>query len=105
MVNRDRAAAGCGPVDLNSSLIAQSERHSAEQAAANSMFHSSGVAGFTQWGENVAYGYDTAAAVHSGWMRSPGHRANILNCKFTHMGAGVATSASGVRYWTEQFAA
>jgi uncharacterized protein YkwD len=30
-------------------------------------------------GENVAEGYRSGRAAAQGWMRSPGHRANILN--------------------------
>lgn len=34
-------------------------------------------------GENVALGYPTGrAVVNRGWLRSPGHRANILNRRF-----------------------
>lgn len=105
LVNADRAADGCPPVTLHPSLVDQSQAHAERQAAEGSMFHSGGVTGFDTWGENVAYGYDTAAAVHQGWMSSPGHRENILNCAFTVMGAGAADSPDGVRYWTEQFAA
>lgn len=104
LVNRDRATAGCAPVALHPPLTAQSQAHAEAQAADDRMYHSGGVAGFDTWGENVAYGYDTAAAVHQAWMESPGHRANILNCAFTVMGAGAADGPSG-RYWTEQFAA
>ena len=28
--------------------------------------------------ENVAYGFDDVESVMAGWMRSPGHRRNIL---------------------------
>lgn len=104
-VNRDRTTAGCPPVTLNPSLDEQSQTHSNAQAADDRMYHSAGPTGFTTWGENVAYGYDTAAEAHDGWMGSPPHRANILTCAYRYMGAGTAVSASGVRYWTEQFGA
>lgn len=40
-------------------------------------------------GENLAYGpFSSNAAVVEAWMASPGHRANMLNAKFTEMGAG-----------------
>ena len=39
-------------------------------------------------GENIAYGYQTPAAVVDGWMNSPGHRANILNETYTHLAVG-----------------
>ena len=36
----------------------------------------------TGWGENIAYGYSTAAAVMQGWLNSPGHRANIERASY-----------------------
>lgn len=54
--------------------------------------------------ENIAEGYSTAAAVVAGWMKSPGHRANIVSPSFTEMGAGAATSKSGKRYHVQVFA-
>jgi uncharacterized protein YkwD len=41
-------------------------------------------------GENIAIGYASAAATMDGWMNSPGHRANILQPAFTHLGVGVS---------------
>lgn len=40
-------------------------------------------------GENLAYGYNTPEEVVSGWMNSPGHKANILNNSFNKIGIGV----------------
>src|SRR5438128_1657061 len=42
-------------------------------------------------GENVAEGYSDANSVVNGWMKSPGHRENIVSTRFTEMGAGMAT--------------
>jgi uncharacterized protein YkwD len=44
-------------------------------------------------GENLAWGSGglaTPGAIMSGWMNSPGHRANILNPDFREVGVGVA---------------
>jgi uncharacterized protein YkwD len=41
--------------------------------------------GWTRAGENVAMGFATIKSTHAAWMKSPGHRANILG-KFTHVG-------------------
>ena len=56
-------------------------------------------------GENIAAGQPTAAAVVSGWMNSPHHRANILNPEFHEIGVGVAYTRSGNYhwYWTQDF--
>jgi uncharacterized YkwD family protein/spore coat assembly protein SafA len=51
-------------------------------------------------GENIAKGYASPKAVVDGWMNSSGHRANILNSSFTHIGVGYV---SGGNYWTQMF--
>ena len=53
-------------------------------------------------GENIAKGYSTPKAVVDAWMNSPGHRANILNASFTHIGVGYVSSGN---YWTQMFKA
>jgi uncharacterized protein YkwD len=63
-----------------------------------------GVRGWTNAGENIAYGYETADAVQAGWMDSPGHRANILTPGFTHVGVGTFQEGGGARHWTQLFA-
>lgn len=47
----------------------------------------------------------TANRLHEGWMRSTGHRNNILSPEVTAMGAGVVCGADGTSYATENFAA
>lgn len=53
-------------------------------------------------GENLAYGYNTPEAVVTGWMNSPGHRANILGKQFNNIGIGVYT-VNGTVYCTQLF--
>ena len=61
-------------------------------------------AGYTSpIGENIAWGYRTPEAVMTAWMNSPGHRANILNCKAKAVGVGLARKADGTPYWTQVF--
>ena len=57
---------------------------------------------FRSAGENIAKGYATPQAVVNGWMNSSGHRANILNANFTHIGVGYVP---GGNYWTQMFLA
>lgn len=45
-----------------------------------------------------------ATSIHEGWMNSPGHRANLLNPDYTHLGVGVAYSAQNGYYLTQNFA-
>lgn len=51
-------------------------------------------------GENIAKGYATPHEVVNAWMRSPGHRANILNASFTRIGVGYVSAG---RHWTQMF--
>ncbi|MDM5153924.1 CAP domain-containing protein [Bacillus sp. DX1.1] len=51
-------------------------------------------------GENIAQGQRTPEEVVQAWMNSEGHRANILNSGFTHIGVGYVESGN---YWTQQF--
>ena len=51
-------------------------------------------------GENIARGQATPQAVVNAWMNSSGHRANILNSSFTHIGVGYVADG---KYWTQMF--
>ncbi len=43
-------------------------------------------------GENLAYGFLDSNGAVTGWMNSPGHRANILNGTYSEVGFGIANS-------------
>lgn len=47
---------------------------------------------YAEVGENLALGYGSAATVVDGWMRSPGHRANILG-RFSDVGIAISDTA------------
>ncbi len=51
-------------------------------------------------GENIARGQTTPQKVVDAWMNSSGHRANILNSSYTHIGVGYAQNG---HYWTQMF--
>ncbi len=51
-------------------------------------------------GENIAKGQTTPQKVVNAWMNSQGHRANILNKNYTHIGVGYVQSGN---YWTQMF--
>ncbi len=57
-------------------------------------------------GENIAGGQRSPAEVVAGWMNSPGHRRNILDGEFTHMGAGYVweNSSQFITNWVQLFA-
>jgi uncharacterized protein YkwD len=113
LTNAERARAGCGALHPDSRLAAAAQGHSVDMAKRNYFSHDTpeGVspwdrikaAGYANPGaENIAYGYRTPADVMTGWMNSPGHRANILNCQLHALGVGVADSPRGP-YWTQDF--
>lgn len=116
LVNSERSKAGCGPVTANSQLETAALRHSQDMAAKGYFDHNSPdgrdpgdritAAGYrwTTYGENIARGQQTPESVMEGWMNSPGHRDNILNCAFKEIGVGVH-DASGGPWWTQAFGA
>ena len=62
-----------------------------------------GMAKFSALGENIAWveGYPSMGnQLHVGWMRSEGHRANMLQRGFDSVGIGVV--CSGGRAWATQ---
>ena len=59
---------------------------------------------YTRSGENIAYGQSTPQQVVLAWMDSAGHRANILDAGFTHIGVGYAV-VNGTAYWAQLFTA
>ena len=55
-------------------------------------------------GENVAYGYPNGrSVVNDGWMRSEGHRANILSPSFRIIGIGARQGHDGHWYVAQVF--
>lgn len=104
--NSQRTANGLGSLALNS-LLTQAAQNKANDMASRDYWSHNTPDGKTPWtfiaatgysyqtaGENLAYGFATASDTITGWMNSPGHRANILNTSFTQVGFGVANAAS-----------
>lgn len=104
LVNSDRAANGLPPVQMDGRLQADSRAWSAHLAHV-AFEHDPNQPWYdcTLRSENVAFGQRTIAEVHSAFMASPGHRANILRAGITIAGFGVYYDASGVMYTAERF--
>ena len=104
--NRARAAEGLGTLHQDEKLALAARQHAAEMATLNYLSHESPnalsrTAGdrvaragspVVPVGENIAKvgNRDVAAVTTQGWLDSPGHRANLLEPKFTHVGFGTA---------------
>lgn len=54
-------------------------------------------------GENVAHGNRTADQMVQMWLASPGHRANLLNPAFTHLGVGAVVTGTGRWFGVQVF--
>lgn len=99
--NQDRAQQGERPLAWDPSLAAAARTHAERMARANAISHQfpgeldlqtramrSG-ADFSMVAENVAVD-PNLADLNSAWMRSPGHRANLLNPQLDSIGIGLA---------------
>jgi len=115
LTNAERAKAGCPPLAVDPRLTVAAQAHSSDMASADYFSHdsrdgrtpfqrvaSAGYA-FSVAAENIAAGQRTPRDVTTGWMNSPGHRANILNCSLVHIGVGYATGGAYGTYWTQDF--
>ncbi len=115
LMNQERANAGVGGISQNASLDAVAQIRAQEIALSFSHTRPNGTSCFTVLGENgiaynyagenIAAGYGDPASVMSGWMNSPGHRANILDGSFGQVGIGYYTDPnSGYgTYWVQIF--
>ena len=80
-----------------------------KMAAAGEIFHQDLGAimtecGLVTTGENVAYGYPTGRkVVNQGWMRSDGHRANILNPDFKLVAVAARRDEGGTWFVAQVF--
>ena len=100
--NAQRANNSETSLQLNSQLTAAAQTKATDMASRNYWSHVT-PDGVEPWqfitnagydyqtvGENLAYGFNDSDATLTGWMNSPGHRANILNSQFLDVGFGIA---------------
>jgi uncharacterized protein YkwD len=100
LTNAARRQNHCGPLSLDAGLVDAAGRHASDMVRRHYMDHTNPdgksafdrmeAAGFhgSAMGENIAAGYDTAQRVFAAWMKSDGHRKNILNCNYNKIGIG-----------------
>lgn len=65
-------------------------------------FDQAGIDDWTRRAENLAEDYDTPAEVVNAWMKSPTHKANIMNGEFEYIGIGCVKVGEHI-YWTQEF--
>lgn len=115
IVNAERTNAGLQPLTMLPALQSATDVRALELIQSFSHTRPNGSSCFTaiaeaglnyiSAGENIAAGYGTPAQVMDGWMNSSGHRANILNSGFKHIGVGY-TYSQGTdygSYWVQLF--
>jgi len=112
LINRARAHRGLRPLRINRRLALAARRHSRDMVRRRYFSHSSlsGVSplgrirrtgylhGARRYlvGENIAWASGSQAtpkSIAQAWMRSPGHRANVLRRRFRDVGVGIAEGA------------
>ena len=120
LVNQERARAGQQPLKFSPRLAVIARGHSYDMAMRHYLAHNSpdGVApadrisgvgiGYRAVGENIymddyADSADVPRRAMNGWLKSPAHHANIISGKFTETGVGIAQSADGNTYVTQDF--
>ncbi len=116
LVNVEREKAGLAPLDTFDALTESADTRAPELVTLFSHDRPDGTSCFTALdatganknaftsGENIAAGSSTPEGVMEQWMNSPGHKANILNEDFTHIGVGYVKSDEGYRhYWVQMF--
>ena len=99
-------------VDIHWQISKLARRHSIAMANRGSIFHTStsviqgtyldGI-NWSTWGENVGITGGSVADLQQAFMRSPGHRANILNQRFRRVALGTYRDDDGLLWVTVFF--
>ncbi|MCF3943639.1 CAP domain-containing protein [Oceanobacillus alkalisoli] len=112
LTNAERAKQGLAPLQIDTELSKVARDKSKDMATNGYFDHNSPVHGspfdmmksyginYSTAGENIAKGQRSPEEVVNGWMNSPGHRANIMNGNFTHIGVGFVEQGN---HWTQMF--
>ena len=112
LVNKERAKEGLAPLTIDWELARVAKYKSQDMHDKNYFSHTSPTYGspfdmmknfgisYNAAGENIAQGQKSATQVMEAWMNSSGHRANIMDAKFTHIGVGYVEDGN---YWTQMF--
>ncbi|MYL64626.1 hypothetical protein GLW07_14810 [Bacillus hwajinpoensis] len=112
LTNDERAKAGLPALEVDTELSKVAQAKSEDMRDNNYFAHNSPTYGspfdmmnqfgvdYQSAGENIAKGQQTPEEVVNAWMNSEGHRKNIMNGSFTHIGVGYVEEGN---IWTQQF--
>ncbi|WP_077624320.1 CAP domain-containing protein [Sediminibacillus massiliensis] len=112
LTNEERAKNGLSPLKIDNELSKVAREKSSDMAENGYFSHNSPTYGspfdmmkqfgisYNTAGENIAKGQRSPEEVVEAWMNSEGHRKNILNADFTHIGVGYVEQGN---VWTQQF--
>jgi uncharacterized protein YkwD len=105
-VNEERLARGLTPLTWHDGLASIAEswsEHMIEHVYEHSTAEFRAHPDFVGSAENIAMGYLDSGELHVGWMRSDGHRQNILDPSLTAMGIGIVCRNDGQMWATQIF--
>ncbi|MDQ1375085.1 MAG: hypothetical protein QOJ09_2423, partial [Actinomycetota bacterium] len=110
LTNAERAAVGVGPLTMRADVTAIAQGQSAAMAAAGTIWHNEAYLtqpvraslGAAMLGENVGMA-GSIDQVHQALMDSPGHKANILEPKFSIVGMAAVRGSDGLIFITQDF--
>lgn len=115
LVNAERSKAGLAPLGVAADVQAAAQVRAVEIEASFSHTRPNGSSfatalkeqnvSYKSAGENIAWGQRSPEEVVNAWMNSEGHRANIMNPRFTTIGVGYHQNAAGTKYWSQLFTA
>lgn len=108
-INEERAAIGAQPLVMYVDMRTAAREWTEDMVSRETLEHASNIVGgipdgWIAAGENVGRG-GTVPGLMRAFMRSDGHRENLLNPDYTHIGVGVAITPRNVMYTTHRFAA
>ena len=109
LVNKERTKAGKTKLTMDKDLMETAMLRASEAVIKFSHTRPDGSAWYTaekkdigSMGENLAIGFGSTTRVMDAWMKSEGHRANILKDKYRTVGIGVV-KYNGSYYWAQFF--
>ncbi len=113
LVNIEREKIGASALKSLDTLIPMADVRAKESAASFSHTRPNGTRCFTIFsensmkyiaaGENLAYGFNAPASVVAAWMKSEGHKRNILDPDFKYIGIGYYANENGKIYCSQLF--